>query len=77
MHLGRKVLAVVHLAEGASLDLGALHAFLADYKHPHPLVIAQGPLPRMSLDKVDKLALRSGLDFDSREAGCSEAQRAP
>jgi len=50
---------------------------LADYKHPHRLVIAQGPLPRTSLDKVDKLALCSELDFDFREAGCSEAQRAP
>jgi len=67
--LGQDVLAVVRLAEGASLDLGALQVFLAerlaDYKHPHHLVIAQDPLPRTSLDKVDKLALRAELGLDS------------
>ena len=79
--LGQDVLAVVHLAEGASLDLGALHVFLADrladYKHPHRLVIAQGPLPRTSLDKVDKLALRSELELDFRQTGRSGAQGHP
>jgi len=67
--LGQDVLAVVRLAAGASLDLGALQVFLAerlaDYKHPHHLVIAQDPLPRTSLDKVDKLALRAELGLDS------------
>ena len=67
--LGQDVLAVVRLAEGASLDLGALHVFLAerlaDYKHPNHLVITQDPLPRTSLDKVDKLALRAELGLDS------------
>ncbi len=70
--LGQDVLAVVRLAEGESLDLAALHMFLADrladYKHPNRMVVAQGPLPRTSLDKVDKLALRAELDLNSREA---------
>ena len=69
--LGQDVLAVVRLAEGASLDLGALQVFLADrladYKHPHRLVIALDPLPRTSLDKVDKLVLRAKLGLDSAE----------
>ena len=69
--LGQDVLAVVRLAEGSSLDLGALQDFLADrladYKHPHRLVIAHGPLPRTSLDKVDKLALRAELGLDFRK----------
>jgi long-chain acyl-CoA synthetase len=67
--LGQDVLAVVRLAEGTSLALDALDVFLADrladYKHPHRLVIAQDPLPRTSLDKVDKLALRAELDLDA------------
>ena len=79
--LGQDVLAVVRLAEGASLDLGALHVFLADrladYKHPHRLVVAQGPLPRTSLDKVDKLVLRSELELDFRQTGRSGAQEHP
>jgi len=70
--LGQDVLAVVRLTEGASLDLEALHLFLADriadYKHPHHLVIARGPLPRTSLDKVDKVALRAQLGLDSLES---------
>jgi len=69
--LGQDVLAVVRLAEGASLDPGALQVFLADrladYKHPHGLVIAPGSLPRTSLDKVDKLALRTELGLDSEK----------
>ena len=66
--LGQDVLAVVRLAEGASVDLGALQHFLADrladYKHPHRVVIADGPLPRTSLHKVDKVALRAEFGFD-------------
>jgi long-chain acyl-CoA synthetase len=71
--LGQDVLAIVRLVEGASLDLGALHSFLADrladYKHPNHLVIVQDPLPRTSLDKVDKVALRAELEPDFRKAG--------
>ena len=66
--LGQDILAVVRLAQGASLDIDALHVFLADrladYKHPNRMVINQDPLPRTSLDKVDKLALRAELELD-------------
>ncbi len=76
--LGQDVLAVVRLAEGASLDIAALHVFLADrladYKHPNRMVINQDPLPRTSLDKVDKLALRAELELDPREAKRSGSQ---
>ena len=67
--LGQDVLAVVRLAEGASLDLGALDVFLADrladYKHYNCLVITQDPLPRTSLDKI---APRAELELESHEA---------
>ncbi|MGO8870645.1 MAG: class I adenylate-forming enzyme family protein [Acidimicrobiales bacterium] len=73
--LGQDVLAVVRLAEGQSLDLETLRTFLADrladYKHPRRLVAVDHPLPRTSLDKVDKLALRAELELDSQEAGGS------
>ena len=70
--LGQDILAVVRLAQGASLDIDALHVFLADrladYKHPNRMVINQDPLPRTSLDKVDKLALRAELELDPPDA---------
>ena len=76
--LGQDILAVVRLAEGASLDIAALHVFLADrladYKHPNRMVINQDPLPRTSLDKVDKLALRAELELDPRDAKRSGSQ---
>jgi acyl-CoA synthetase (AMP-forming)/AMP-acid ligase II len=66
--LGQDVVAVARLWEGASLDLDALHAFLADrladYKQPRQLIISEGPLPRTALDKVDKVVLRSSLGLD-------------
>lgn len=66
--LGQDVLAVVRLADGATLDLNALEAFLterlADYKHPRRVIVAERPLPHTSLDKVDKLALRAELELD-------------
>ncbi len=70
--LGQDILAVVRLAEGASLGIDALHVFLADrladYKHPNLMVVNQDPLPRTSLDKVDKLALRAELKLDPPDA---------
>ena len=66
--LGQDVLAVARLKEGVPLDLDGLHEFLkdrlADFKQPHQLVISEVPLPRTSLDKVDKAALRSSLGLD-------------
>ena len=66
--LGQDVMAVARLEEGASLDLSALHEFLADrladYKQPHQLIISDVSLPRTALDKVDKVALRSSLGLD-------------
>jgi non-ribosomal peptide synthetase component E (peptide arylation enzyme) len=60
--------AVARLREGVSLDLDALHEFLADrladYKQPRQLIISDSPLPRTALDKVDKVALRSSLGLD-------------
>lgn len=71
--LGQDVLAVVRLAQGTSLDVESLHAFLADrladYKHPRRLIVADRSLPHTSLDKVDKVALRAELGLDVAEAG--------
>ncbi|MGO8870856.1 MAG: hypothetical protein ACLQPH_05540 [Acidimicrobiales bacterium] len=62
-------------APGASLDLGERYVFFADrlvdYRHPHRLAIGQGLQPQTSLDKV---ALHTKLDLDSRKAGLSGAQ---
>ena len=69
--LGQEIVAVVRLAKGASLDLSELREFLADrladYKQPRRLVMAKEPLPRTSLDKVDKLALRAELALDNAQ----------
>ncbi len=65
--LGQDVIAVVRLADNASLEHESLGDFLAerlaDYKRPRRLVTTDRPLPRTALDKVDKKRLRADLDL--------------
>jgi len=67
--LGQDVAAVVRLAEGTSLDLAALRTFLtdrlADFKQPRQLFFFDTPLPRTSLEKIDKSALRVALSLNN------------
>lgn len=66
--LGQDVVAIVRLVEGTSLDLEGLRTFLtdrlADFKQPRQLFFAEAPLPRTSLEKIDKSALRIALSLD-------------
>ena len=68
--LGQDVAAVVRLRPGASLDVAAARAFLADrvadYKRPRRIVAQDGPLPRTAMGKLDKAALRRILEADGR-----------
>ena len=63
--LGQDILAVVRLADGASLDLETAREFLrdrlADYKLPRRLEVRSEPLPRSGMGKVDKRALAASL----------------
>jgi len=67
--LGQDVAAVVRLRDGASLDVSSSRAFLADrvadYKRPRRIVRCDGPLPRTSMGKLDKAALRALLEHDT------------
>lgn len=69
--LGQDVVAVVRLVEGTSLDLEGLRTFLtdrlADFKQPRQLLFAAAPLPRTSLEKIDKSALRIALSLDAAQ----------
>jgi acyl-CoA synthetase (AMP-forming)/AMP-acid ligase II len=66
--LGQDVAAVVRLAEGTSLDVAGLRTFLtdrlADFKQPRQLFFFDTPLPRTSLEKIDKSALRVALSLN-------------
>lgn len=71
--LGQDVAAVVRLKEGTSLDVTGLRTFLtdrlADFKQPRQLFFFETPLPRTSLEKIDKSALRIALSLnDARTA---------
>jgi acyl-CoA synthetase (AMP-forming)/AMP-acid ligase II len=61
--LGQDVAAVVRLRPGATLDVAAADAFLADrvadYKRPRRIVTSTEPLPRTAMGKLDKAALRA------------------
>ncbi len=63
--LGQDVAAVVRLRPGATLELGEIAAFLADrladYKRPRQLTTVTEPLPRNTMGKLDKVALRQRL----------------
>jgi long-chain acyl-CoA synthetase len=66
--LGEDVLAVVRPRSDASVTLDELQTFLrerlADYKYPRILEVVHDPLPRTSLDKIDRRALRSELGLN-------------
>lgn len=51
-----------------SLDVAAARTFLtdrvADYKRPRRVVVCAGPLPRTTMGKLDKRALREMLEAD-------------
>ncbi|GAO38164.1 putative fatty acid--CoA ligase [Sphingomonas changbaiensis NBRC 104936] len=55
--------AVVHAADGATLTLEGLHAFLATrlaaFKIPERIWIAPDPLPRLGTEKIDKVTIRN------------------
>ena len=67
--LGQDVAAVVTLRPGTSLDVVSAGDFLADrladYKRPRRIVLWPGPLPRTTMGKLDKAALREILAADA------------
>jgi len=60
--LGEIVVAVLHPAEGSTIDEAALRAFLtgklAAYKIPERMVFSDEPLPRLGTGKIDRVALK-------------------
>jgi len=60
--LGEIVVAVIHRAEGETVDETALRAFLegklAAYKIPERMIFADEPLPRLGTGKIDRVALK-------------------
>ncbi len=60
--LGEIVVAVLHPAEGESVDEAALRGFLegklAAYKIPERMMFSDEPLPRLGTGKIDRVALK-------------------
>ena len=60
--LGEIVVAVLHPAEGSTIDEAALRAFLAGklaaYKLPERMILSDEPLPRLGTGKIDRVALK-------------------
>jgi acyl-CoA synthetase (AMP-forming)/AMP-acid ligase II len=79
--LGQDVAAVVSLRPGTSLDMASAGEFLADrladYKRPRRIVLWPGALPRTTMGKLDKAALReilaAGDAGDGGDAGADTA----
>ncbi|MCY7280282.1 MAG: acyl--CoA ligase [Sphingomonas bacterium] len=60
--LGEIVVAVLHPADGRTIDDAALRAFLngklAAYKIPERMIVSDEPLPRLGTGKIDRVALK-------------------
>ena len=60
--LGEIVVAVLHAADGETVDEAALRAFLvgklAAYKIPERMIFSPEPLPRLGTGKIDRVALK-------------------
>ncbi len=60
--LGEIVVAVLHPAEGETVDEATLRAFLvgklAAYKIPERMIFSDEPLPRLGTGKIDRVALK-------------------
>ena len=60
--LGEIVVAVLHPAEGSTIDEAALRVFLtgklAAYKIPERMIFSDDPLPRLGTGKIDRVALK-------------------